>query len=61
MFNPNPSGEGQICPAVSQTLIPLEPNVGLTVNSGQNGTEYKSRGQNRDLQKQSLLTYHGLS
>ena len=27
-------------------------------NSGQNGTEHKSMGQNRDLQEQSLLNYH---
>ena len=33
----------------------------LLGNSGQNGTEYKSRGQNFDLQKQSLLNYHGLA
>ena len=30
-------------------------------NSGQNGTEYKSGGQNRDLQRQSLLNVVGLA
>ena len=35
-FNPNPPGEGQICPTVFQTLIPLEPNVGLTSNQAVN-------------------------
>ena len=32
----NPPGEGQICPTVFQTLIPLEPNVGLTSNQAVN-------------------------
>ena len=30
-------------------------------NSGQNGTEHKSMGQNYDLQEQSLLNYHELA
>ena len=35
-LNPNPPGGGQICPTVFQTLIPLEPNVGLTSNQAVN-------------------------
>ena len=36
-INPNPpGGGGQICPTVFQTLIPLEPNVGLTSNQAVN-------------------------
>ena len=30
-------------------------------NSGQDGTEHKSMGQNYDLQEQSLLNYHELA
>ena len=39
LFNPNPTrGVGQICPKVLQTLIPLEPNVGLTSNQAVNSS-----------------------
>ena len=36
--NPNQAGGGQICPTVFQTLIPLEPNVGLTSNQAVNSS-----------------------
>ena len=35
-LNPNTTREGQICPTVFQTLIPLETNVGLTSNEAVN-------------------------